>query len=161
MKRISLSLTLLMAAASMWPQNSLPAPGSGGGFSPAPSGGPAYNPGPPPPVAWNSPWDPGWSYSPSVVVNVPVYSDAFDSGTTKVVGCGYDNRGIWRTIPMTVSYTWNGAQYEATVVSAWNPWTDMWNRGIDAPAYNTSYYLNGTDFDFYAVLSTGTYYFNL
>ena len=37
----------------------------------------------------------------------------------------------------------------------------MWDRNVDQPAYNTSYYLNGTTFDFYTVLSTGTYYFNL
>ena len=32
---------------------------------------------------------------------------------------------------------------------------------IDVNAYNTAYYLRGVVYDFYTVLSTGTYYFNL
>ncbi|MDE6330343.1 MAG: hypothetical protein K2L83_06490, partial [Muribaculaceae bacterium] len=70
-------------------------------------------------------------------------------------------QGIWRAIPMNVAYTYVGGQYNVTVLSAWNPWTDMWNRAINQPAYNTNYYLRGNTYDFYTVLSTGTYYFNL
>ena len=52
-------------------------------------------------------------------------------------------------------------QYDVTVINAWDPWTQQWNANVDVPAVNTSYYLRGQNFDFYAVLSTGTYYFNL
>lgn len=143
-------------------QNSAPAPGSGGTFNPAPANGIGWNPGPQAPPAWGSPWGPGFSSSPTIIVNTPLSSPTWqNSGITKVIACGYDAQGIWRTIPLTVQYIWNGAQYNVQVLNAWNPWTDMWNRGVDAPAYNTSYYLNGTNFDFYTVLSTGTYYFNL
>ena len=103
-----------------------------------------------------NPW--GWSSSPTIVVNNPSWTN---QGTVNVIACGYDNRGIWRTIPMYVAYVYNGAQYDATVMSAWNPWTDMWDKGLDTPAYNTSYYIGGNTYDFYTVLTTGTYYFNL
>jgi hypothetical protein len=69
--------------------------------------------------------------------------------------------GVWRTVPMHVSYSYNGVLYNATVLSAWNPWVDVWNNGIDVGAVNTSYYLDGVNYNFYVVLSTGTYYFNL
>ncbi len=156
-------------------QNSAPAPGSGGGFNPAPANGIGWNPGgssapapgaggsfqPAPPAgpAWGGPWGGGWQSSPSVVVNIsPIISN---SGITNVVGVGYDAQGIWRTVPMRVSYSYNGAFYNVQVLSAWNPWTDMWNRGVDQPAYNTSYFLKGQTYNYYAPLSTGTYYFNL
>ncbi|MDE7380719.1 MAG: hypothetical protein K2N03_01150 [Muribaculaceae bacterium] len=151
-------------------QNSAPAPGSGGSFNPAPSNGIGWNPGPGgpggpgpavPPSNWGGPWGAGWNSSPSIVINTPIVVSNPNSGVTKVVACGYDAQGNWRTIPLTVQYQWNGVQYNVTVLNAWNPWTDMWNRGVDSPAFNTSYYLNGTTFNFYTVLSTGTYYFNL
>ena len=149
-----------MATASVNAQNSLPAPGSGGSFNPAPNGI-GWNPGPPPPSAWGSPWgNGGWYNSPSVIINNS-YPDWQNQGTTNVMACGYDARGIWRTLPLHVAYTFNGVNYDVTVINAWNPWTDMWDRGVDQPAYNTTYYLNGSTFDFYTVLSTGTYYFNL
>lgn len=132
--------------------NSLMAPGSGGGFQPNP--GPGPGPVPPP---WGSPWN-----GPGVNVNINVGSPGWqNSGNVTVVGCGYDARGIWRSIPMRVYYQWNGVQYNVTVLSAWNPWSDMWIRGIDQPAYNTSYYSHGQTYNFYAPLATGTYYFNL
>ncbi len=161
---LTLSCGLLMA------QNSAPAPGSGGSFNPAPSNGIGWNPGPGgpggpgpavPPSNWGGPWGAGWNSSPSIVINTPIVVSNPNSGVTKVVACGYDAQGNWRTIPLTVQYQWNGVQYNVTVLNAWNPWTDMWNRGVDSPAFNTSYYLNGTTFNFYTVLSTGTYYFNL
>lgn len=64
-------------------------------------------------------------------------------------------------LPLRVSYEYNGVQYDVEVVNAWNPWSDTWNMGVDVPAVNTSYYLRGNYYDFYVVLSTGTYYFNL
>lgn len=161
----------LAATAGCLAQNSLPAPGSGGSFNPAPIGGgggfgggfgpgPGMmgNPGPPPGPAWGSPWGPGWSSSPTIVVNTPSWQN---QGTTNVIACGYDNRGIWRVLPLHVAYVYNGAQYDVTVLSAWNPWTDRWNRGVDLPAYNTTYYLRGNTYDFYTILSSGTFYFNL
>lgn len=159
-------------AMSMWcgsaafAQNSLPAPGSGGSFTPnnSPSpGGPAngigWNPGPAFPGNWGSPWNNDWNNSPTIIVNsTPVIPN---QGVTKVVACGYDSEGIWRVIPLTVSFQYNGVQYDVYVLNAWNPWTDTWDRGVDLPAYNTSYYIHGQEYDFYCVLPTGTYYFNL
>ena len=171
-KAILAFLILMAASVGAMAQNSLPAPGSGGSFRPAPVGGgggmgpgmmgpgPGMmgNPGPPPPAAWGSPWGPGWSSSPTIVVNTPSWTN---QGTTNVIACGYDNRGIWRTVPLHVAYVYNGVQYDVTVLSAYNPWTQSWNRGLSTPAYNTDYYLRGNSYDFYTVLSTGTYYFNL
>lgn len=154
----------MMAAAgsvSAVAQNSLPAPGSGGSYTPAPSNPPngiGWNPGPPPPSSWGGPWSGGWYNAPGLVVNSPNWTN---QGTINVIACGYDARGVWRTLPLHVAYAYNGVDYDVTVLNAWNPWTDMWDRGVDAPAYNTTYYLNGQTFDFYTVLATGTYYFNL
>ena len=165
-------------------QNSVPAPGTGGDFTPngMPIGGPGpvvggsglnltpnyqgpapapgsgvYNPGPgvPPPAP-----NPGPS---PIIVNTPPLSnpDWQNNGVMNVVACGYDAQGVWQTIPMTVSYNYNGVQYNVTVLSAYNPWTQTWNRGIDDPAFNTSYFINGNTYNFYVNLSTGTYYFNL
>lgn len=163
MRAALFSAAILTVPATALAQNSAPAPGSGGSFNPAPANGIGWNPGPmgPGPAYsdWGGPWGPGWYNSPSVIVTpvaIPV-----NSGITRVVACGYDAQGVWRTIPLTVAYNYNGVQYDVEVLNAWNPWTDMWVRGVDAPAYNTSYYLNGQEFDFYTVLSTGTYYFNL
>lgn len=159
----------LLTIASLSAQNSLPAPGSGGSFNPAPigggnpGGGPGWgngngigpgwgnnglgwNPGP----GWGNP-NPGWNNGPAFV----------NQGTVNVIACGYDARGIWRTLPLHVAYTYNGFEYDVTVLNAWNPWTSTWNVGVDMPAYNTSYYINGQTYNFYAPLSTGTYYFNL
>lgn len=144
--------------------NSAPAPGSGGSFNPAPPNGIGWNPGPAIPggPGWGNPWGPGWSNTAPVIVNTPLSSPTWqNSGITNVVACGYDAQGIWRTLPLKVQYDYNGVQYDVMVLNAWNPWTDMWDIGVDDEAYNTNYFLNGTYFDFYVVLSTGTYYFNL
>ncbi|MDE7161039.1 MAG: hypothetical protein K2O24_09425 [Muribaculaceae bacterium] len=135
--------------------NSLPAPGSGGGYYP--SDGPG-GPGMPPPSNWGGPWNNGSSVNFNISVGSPGWQN---QGTVTVMACGYDSYGVWRTIPLRVGYTWNGMQYNVTVLNAYNPWTDMWVRGIDANAYNTSYYLRGNTYNFYTVLPTGTYYFNL
>ena len=139
-------------------QQPQPGPPLGNGPAPAP-GSDIYNPGPPvqppPPMMGNGPLAP-------MVVNPPLSSpDWQNQGTITVIACGYDAQSVWRTIPLRVSYIYNGAQYNVTVDSAWNPWTDSWNYGVDQPAFNTDYFLNGTQFDFYTNLSTGTYYFNL
>ena len=170
-------LTVIAGSVCAFSQNSLPAPGSGGSYKPAPVGGggggggwgmgpgmmgpgPGMmgNPGPPPGPAWGCPWGPGWSSSPTIVVNSPSWTN---QGTTDVVACGYDYTGIWRTIPMHVAYVFSGAEYDVTVLSAYNPWTGSWMRGLNTPAYNTTYYLRGQTYDFYTNLTTGTYYFNL
>lgn len=176
-KRYILPLAALLLPFSLAAQSSLPAPGSGGGPGgggfggpgfggnslPAPGAGGGYrpNPGPgpgvPPPASWGSPWN-GPSFSVNVNVNSPNWTN---SGTMTVMACGYDSSGIWRTIPLRVSYSWNGVQYNVVVLNAWNPWSDMWMRGINTQAYNTSYYTHGNTYNFYVPLSTGTYYFNL
>lgn len=158
-------MMLGLASVAMVAQNSLPAPGSGGSFrpntggpgpvigiSPAPGMGPGWGGGP----AWGSPWGPAWN-SPSVVVNT-VPGNAV---VTKVISCGYDAQGIWRVVPLTVSFQYNGVFYNVNVINAWNPWTNSWDRGVDVPAYDTSYYLNGNTYDYYVPLSFGTFYFNL
>lgn len=165
----SMLMLAFLSFAGVNAQNSLPAPGSGGSFNPAPVGGgpgpgvgpgPGMmgNPGPPPGPGWGSPWGNGWSSSPTITVNYPSWQN---QGTTTVVACGYDNTGVYRTLPLYVAYVYNGVQYDVTVINAWNPFTDTWNRGVDEPAYNTSYYLRGHNYDFYTVTTTGTYYFNL
>ncbi|MDE6247840.1 MAG: hypothetical protein K2M41_08395 [Muribaculaceae bacterium] len=174
---IALAIAGLISAAGVYAQNSAPAPGSGGSFNPAPSNGIGWNPGPgqsapapgsgggfnPGPPAggpmWGGPWGGGWNSSPSVIVNVT--PNVMNNGITNVVGVGYDAQGIWRTVPMRVAYSYNGAYYNVQVLSAWNPWTDMWNRNVDQQAFNTSYFLRGQTYDFYVPLTTGTYYFNL
>lgn len=148
--------------------NSAPAPGTGGSFRPnapvGPANGLGWNPGPGPVgpgPGWNNGWGPGWNNwntTPSIVVNVTPNPN---QGVEKVIACGYDAQGIWRVIPMKVAYIYNGAQYNVTVLDAWNPWTDFWETDLDQPAYNTYYYLRGVYYNFYAPLSTGTFYFNL
>lgn len=141
--------------------SSLPAPGAGGSFQPnAPAGGPngiGWNPGPGFGGPMNS-WYTGWN-APSAVVNPVVVNP--NQGVEKVMACGYDAQGNWDVLPLVVAYQYNGVQYNVTVLNAWNPFTDMWDRGVDMPAYNTSFYTHGITYNFYTPLSTGTYYFNL
>lgn len=138
--------------------SSAPAPGSGGMYSPA---GIGWNPGPPP-SSFGGPWGPSWSGRPVIVVNTPLSSpDWQNRGHCNVIACGYDARGVWRTLPLRVAYDFNGISYNVSVLNAWNPWTGVWNIGVDVPAYNTSYFLRGQTFDYYTVLPTGTFYFNL
>ena len=166
MKRLILILgAILLGSMAMSAQNSLPAPGSGSVTTPAGGGGwgGSWAPVAPPPTGWGAPWGYGWNgyygWNPNTTVVVsPTYQD---NGKVNVVGVGYDDEGVWRTIPMAVQYNYNGSQYSVTVLTAWNPWTDSWDTGLDIPAFNTSYRLDGTSYDFYVVLSTGTYYFNL
>lgn len=127
-----------------------------------------WNPGPTIPSAtytgnWGSPWYEGWNNnpSPSPFPAQIVDNGIAQQGITKVVACGYDAQGIWRVLPLTVSYQYNGVQYIVNVINAWNPWTDNWDRGVDMPAYNTTFYLRGVEYSYYTPLSTGTYYFNL
>lgn len=161
---LALSTALFAGTAGLLAQNSLPAPGSVGGFGggnslPAPGSGGGFRPngpvGTPGPGGWGSPWGPGNFNGP---LSGPNWTN---SGRMTVMACGYDAQGIWRTLPLRVAYQYNGVQYNVTVLNAWNPWTDTWNYGVDMPAYNTSYFINGNTYNFYTPLSTGTYYFNL
>lgn len=171
-KRIYRFLMILLMAvfggSTIFAQNSLPAPGSGGSFNPAPiggspgglGGGPGMglgsgpgnmgNPILPPGPGWGNQWGSSW--------NSPSWTN---QGITNVIACGYDFRGIWRTIPLNVAYTFNGADYNVTVLAAYNPWTQQWNNNLSTPAYETAFYLRGTTYDYFVNLSTGTYYFNL
>lgn len=137
-----------------------PPPGGDMGNGPAPApGSEIYNPGPPPPspapLIGNGPAAP-------LVVETPLSNPNWQNqGTMTVIACGYDAQSVWRTIPLRISYVYDGAQYNVTVDSAWNPWTDCWNYGIDVPAFSTYYFLNGNYYNYYTNLSTGTFYFNL
>lgn len=165
----AIALCAPLAAA----QNSLPAPGSGGGFQPsgggfgpgpgAPSfGGIGWNPGPPPPSYWGSPWYNGYNPSPTVVVSPSItIGNSQNQGVMKVIANGYDAMGVWRVLPLLVSYQYNGVQYDVNVLNAWNPWTDQWDKGVDVQAFNTDYVLRNVTYDYYVVLSFGTFYFNL
>lgn len=162
---IMLLVSIALFATGAFAQNSLPAPGSGGSFRPNYGGG-GYGPGwgvpAPPPSYWGSPWYNGWGNSPSVVVSPSVSLGNFQNqGIIKVIANGYDATGVWRVLPMLVSYQWDGAQYDVNVLNAWNPWTDQWNRNLDIQAFNTNYILRNVTYDFYAVLPFGTFYFNL
>lgn len=162
-KLVTLATTLMLGLLPTLAQNSLPAPGTGGNSMPAPGTGSSFNPGPPA-GSWGNPWNsPGWNtWNGPMIVNTPMSSPNWqNAGTMNVIGVGYDVQGVWRTIPMTVSYQYNGVQYNVTVVNAWDPWSDSWNTGIYDQAFNTNYYLRGITYNFYVVLSTGTYYFNL
>ena len=159
---LMMAVALMFGVVGLMAQNSLPAPGSGGGFQPAGGGwgGPAFAPGPPP-SAWGSPWYDGPYYSPTVVVAPQVTNNFQNQGTEKVIACGYDAQGVWRVVPLLVSYQYNGSQYTVNVLNAWNPWTDSWDKGVDEPAYSTDYRLRNVEYSFYTVLPTGTFYFNL
>ena len=144
LRGLVMALALLFGVVGLMAQNSLPA------FAPGP-----------PPSAWGSPWYDGPYYSPTVVVAPQVTNNFQNQGTEKVIACGYDAQGVWRIVPLLVSYQYNGSQYTVNVLNAWNPWTDSWDKGVDEPAYSTDYWLRNVEYSFYTVLSTGTFYFNL
>lgn len=166
-----LSILVLGVATSIGlsAQNSLPAPGTGGSYNPAPIGGgnaggmgPGWNGGPGGPGGMGPGWgNNGMGWNPGPGWNGPMSPAFVNQGTVNVIACGYDAQGVWRTLPLHVAYTYNGVDYDVTVLNAWNPLANTWNVGVDMPAYNTSYYMRGQTYNFYAPLSTGTYYFNL
>lgn len=167
--RIGLVALLTATCGSMLAQNSLPAPGTGGsstpplgqngiGWNPGPG---AFGPGPGNGPMWGGanmyggPWyDNSW-YQPTVTTSLP------SQGKARVIACGYDATGVWRLVPLIIQFQYDGVQYDVTVLNAWNPWTDMWNRNVNQPAYNTDYWLRNIQYDYYVPLATGTYYFNL
>lgn len=152
----------VMGGSSSAGGTSVAAPGTGGSFRPnLPNNGIGWRPDPWHQHHWWNTgwgWNDGWNGFPTVI---PVGVQIPAKGVMKVVACGFDAQGIWRNIPMVVAYRATGVQYKVVVISAWNPWSQMWDNDIYAPAYNTAYYMNGVTYAFYAPLSTGTYYFNL
>lgn len=167
MKKHTLLLAILLSAASaLMAQNSLMAPGMSGNSYPAPGAPAGFGSGFGPTYAPPGPWMPGnYPYGPPPYIpSGIIYSGSANwqnAGTITVMAAGYDAIGVWRTIPLVVNYQYNGVQYNVIVLSAWNPWSEQWDRGLSDQAVNTSYELRGTDYDFYVVLSTGTFYFNL
>ena len=131
--------------------------------APAPEPAPAPAPAPAHPAPlWGSPWWNGWNTAgPTVVVSPSVNVTNFNNGNIRVLCCGYDAMGVWRTFPLYVNYQYNGVNYNVTVLNAWDPWTDQWNQGIDVQAFSTDYTLRGVNYNYYVVLSYGTFYFNL
>ena len=122
-------------------------------------GQPAVPPASPLPPSQTPPPPPGWG-APGTLVNPPS-ADWMNQGTMNVMATGYDSEGVLKQIPLTISYNYNGVNYNITVVNAWNPYTQSWNMGIDQPAFSTDYYFNGFTYNWYAPLSLGTFYFNL
>lgn len=174
---IMIALSILsVGSLTISAQNSMPAPGAGGNYSdtsaPAPGSGGSYTPNAPNGIGWNpgpmtpgpgwgggmNGWYNGWN-TPVTYVNPVVVNP--NQGVAKVMACGFDNFGNWTAVPLVVSYSYNGVQYNVNVINAWDPISQMWNRGVDMPAYNTSYYTHGVTYNYYTPLSTGTYYFNL
>lgn len=147
-------------ATSAIAQNPFPAPPPAPGL--APSAGPGLAPAPGPGLAPSPGFGPGLAPGPAPQIilhnGMPINANA---GVETVIACGYDAQGVWQTIPLHVSYQWNGVNYNVMVLNAWNPLSQSWNIGVDQQAFNTSYFLNGNTYDFYAPLTTGTYYFNL
>lgn len=128
---------------------------------PPPSPSPIQNPPPPASPGPNQtpPPPPGWGYS-GYLANPPA-GEWMNQGNLNVMATGYDSESVLVQIPLYVSYAFNGVQYDVTVLNSWNPYTQMWNVGVDTPAFNTSYYFNGFNYNYYVVLPSGTYYFNL
>lgn len=172
---IAIGLSSFMALA----QAPVPPPGNPAGFppqgpgpvilnpnqqSPNPNTPPPgfQNPNTPPPGFQNPntpPPPPGWG-APGFLANPP-QGEWMNSGTLNVMATGYDSQGVMTQIPLFISYNYNGVNYNVMVLNAWNPYTQMWNSGIDVPANQTSYFLNGFSYNYYAVLPSGTFYFNL
>lgn len=162
----AVSCVILAGGVAMSAQNSLPAPGAGGGYRPTGGAfgqnGIGWNPGPVAPSYWGSPWYTGMNPSPTVVISPSVsIGNSMNQGITKVIACGYDAQGVWRVLPLLVSYQYDGVQYDVNVLNAWNPWIDQWDRGIDTQAFNTNYILRNITYNYYVVLPFGTFYFNL
>lgn len=131
---------------------STPPPPQMNGNQPAPPPpGPPLNPGIP-----NTP--PGWGAA-GFLANPPAGN--INEGTINVMATGYDNESVLVQIPLVVSYSFNGVYYNVNVLNSWNPLTQTWNIGVDQPAYQTSYYFNGFNYNYYTNLPSGTYYFNL
>lgn len=112
---------------------------------------------PPPPPAGSLP--PGWGGPGSLTT--PPSADWMNQGTMNVMATGYDTESVLVQIPLVVSYSFNGVNYDVTVLNAWSPFTQTWNIGLDIQAIQTSYYFNGFTYNFMVSLPSGNFYFNL
>lgn len=160
--RLAIAITVMVAGTGLTSAQMPPPPGDQDTFGPPPTtpgmfGAPSPGPETPPPPAPAPP--PGWG-APGMLMNPPT-ADWMNQGTMNVMSTGYDSEGVMKQIPLFISYTFNGVNYNITVLNAWNPYTENWNIGVDIPAYSTSYYINGFTYNYYAVLPIGTFYFNL
>ena len=134
------------------PPGSTPPPPPGSQVPPPPSPSPYTGVDtPPPPPGWGGP---GYLSSPPA-------GEWMNQGNVNVMATGYDSESVLVQIPLYVSYSFNGVNYDVTVLNSWDPYTQTWNIGVDTPANITSYYFNGFTYNYYVVLPTGTYYFNL
>ena len=145
--------TIIIGMGCLLAQPIPPPPGS-----PPPMAGPMQAP-PPPPPGQNPPPPPGWG-APGYLVNPPS-ADWMNQGFLNVMATGYDTESVLVQIPLYVSYSFNGVNYDVTVVNSWNPLTQTWNTSVDIPANQTSYFFNGFNYNYYVNLPTGTFYFNL
>ena len=143
----------MMAQPLPPPPPAMPAPAPG----PTP---PPQVPGPPPPAQApaQTPPPPGWG-GPGYLASPP--DQWMNQGTINVMATGYDTESVLVQIPLVVSYTYNGVNYNVTVDNSWNPYTQSWNMGVDQPAFSTSYFFNGFTYNYYTNLPSGTFYFNL
>ena len=114
---------------------------------------------PPPPGGPQTPPPPGWG-APGCLTNPPS-ADWMNQGYLNVMATGYDSESVLVQIPLYVSYTFNGVNYNVMVVNSWNPYSQMWNTNVDIPANQTDYFFNGFNYNYYVVLPSGTFYFNL
>ena len=147
---LTLAAALTMGVSMIYSQPAPPPP-------PGPPGSiPPGAPAPPPPPP-NTP--PGWG-APGYLVNPPA-GQWMNQGTINVMATGYDTESVLVQIPLVVSYSYNGAFYNVTVLNAWSPYTQNWIIGVDVPASQTSFYFNGFNYNYTVTLPSGTYYFNL
>lgn len=147
-----MSVLLILASPfvnSAFAQNSLPPPGYG-------SLKPRHNP------FWGNPFLNNPQMIPPFSINRPLSSpDWQNNGYENVIAVGSGAQGVWRSIPLNISYSFNGAQYNVTVINAYNPWSQSWMNGIYIPAYSTYIFLKGTYYKYCVDLSVGTFYFNI
>lgn len=170
--KITFGALLLLSGMTIRAQEIPMGPGPVTSISPAPQNNPNGDippipQGPGPVVAENgqpvgamqTPPPPGWGGPGSLPI--PPNEDWQNQGTMNVMSTGYDSEGVLKQVPLFISYQFNGVNYNITVLNAWNPYTYTWDANVDEPAYSTSYFFNGFTYNYYTVLSTGTFYFNL
>lgn len=154
-KKILLTISVLLVGANLL--SAQPTPPPPGSVPPPP--GMQTPPPPPAPGPATPPPPPGWG-APGCLVSPPS-ADWMNQGNLNVMATGYDTESVLVQIPLYVSYSYNGVNYDVTVLNSWNPYTQNWNLNVDIPANSTYYYFNGFYYNFYVNLPSGTFYFNL
>ena len=153
------SAFIVLGLSSIFAQAPLPPP-PGQNPPPPPMGAPvAPSPANPIPPAPNPQTPPGWG-APGALTYPPA-PGWMNQGTLNVMATGYDSESVLVQIPLVVSYSFNGVNYNVTVLNSWNPYSQTWNIGVDAPAYQGSNSFNGFTYNYLVTLPSGTYYFNL